>query len=104
MSDRSNLENQELTLRDHLAIGRTTLANERTLLAYIRTAMAAFIAGVSLIKFFDSIIIEIIGWIFVPSGIITIIVGLIRFQKQKESIPEKYKVIISRKNKTEIPK
>ena len=30
---------EELILRDHLALDRTRLANERTLLAYLRTAL-----------------------------------------------------------------
>ncbi|HDK81416.1 MAG TPA: DUF202 domain-containing protein [Nitrospirae bacterium] len=35
---------KDLFLRDHLAAQRTMLANERTYLAYIRTALTLFIA------------------------------------------------------------
>ncbi len=72
-----------LILRDYLAVDRTVIANERTFLAYIRTALTLFIAGVSCIQFFDSVAIEIVGWIFVPMGIATFIVGFTRYKKMK---------------------
>ena len=72
-----------LILRDYLTVDRTVLANERTFLAYIRTALTLFIAGVSFIQFFDSVAIEIVGWIFVPVGIATFIMGFTRYKKMK---------------------
>jgi putative membrane protein len=71
----------ELILRDHLAIDRTILANERTLLAYIRTALAVFVTGVSFIQFFESILMVILGWVFVPIGVITLVIGFWRYKK-----------------------
>ena len=77
----SKFDKEKLILRDHLAIDRTILANERTLLAYIRTALTLFVAGVTFIQFFASGIIQIVGWIFLPSGVATFIIGLIRHRK-----------------------
>jgi len=74
------------TLSEHLNAARTKLANERTLLAYIRTALTLFVAGVTFIKFFDNLIVEIIGWVFVPFGIINLILGIVRYRKTKEHI------------------
>ena len=34
-----------MDFRDHLAVNRTNLANERTLLSYARTALTLFIVG-----------------------------------------------------------
>lgn len=82
----SKFKEEQCTLRDYLAIDRTILANERTFLAYLRTALTVFIGGVTFIKFFENIVIEIIGWIFVPIGILTFIVGTIRFQKFKKQM------------------
>jgi len=65
----SKFTNQELILRDYLATDRTILANERTFLAYIRTALSIFAVGISFLKFFDSLLIKIIGWIFIPAGV-----------------------------------
>jgi len=76
----------EFILRDYLAIDRTILANERTFLAYLRSALTVFIAGVTFIKFFDNLLIEIVGWFFVPIGILTFIIGTNRFQKFKKQM------------------
>ena len=79
------LEKEKLFLRSYLAANQTVLADERTLLAYIRTALTLFVAGVTFIKFFDHIIIQAIGWIFIPTGIITFIIGLVRYNKIKNT-------------------
>jgi len=42
------LNEEDLILRDELSIDRTRQANERTLLAYPRSAIALVIAGVSI--------------------------------------------------------
>ena len=48
-----------------LTIGRTIMANERTLLAFLRTSIAFFVAGIGLIKYLDHPVFDAIGWIFV---------------------------------------
>ncbi len=64
------------------------LANERTYLAYIRTALTLFVAGVTLIKFFGHVIYEITGWILIPLGIMILIKGIISYIKMKRIITE----------------
>ncbi len=44
---------EELVLRDHLAIDRTAMANERTFLAYVRTALALLVIGVTFPHFLN---------------------------------------------------
>lgn len=41
-----------MRIADYLAIDRTIMANERTLLAYVRSAVGLLIAGLALIRFF----------------------------------------------------
>jgi len=82
----SKFSDEEFILRDYLAIDRTILANERTFLAYLRTALTVFIAGVTFINFFDNLLIEIVGWFFVPIGILTFMIGTSRFQKFKKQM------------------
>ena len=72
-----------MLLRDLLATDRTQLANERTLLAYLRTALTLFIAGASFIQFFSNLLIEVIGWAFLPVSIFFGILGFQRFYKMK---------------------
>ena len=53
--------NKDLILRERLALQRTILANQTTVLAFIRTAMYFFVAGLStrnLLKIKNSIVIE----------------------------------------------
>ncbi len=76
----------KLILRDVLAADRTQLANERTLLSYLRTALTLFIAGVSFIRFFDSLIMVIIGWLFIPLGVWVAWIGTARFRKMRKPL------------------
>lgn len=90
----SDTDKENLILRDHLAIDRTALANERTFLAYIRTALALFVSGATFVKFFDVLILEITGWIFIPLGIVVFIIGIIRYRQVANPVkklkPEKH--------------
>ena len=90
MSDNpyTKFSKKELILRDYLAADRTVLANERTFLAYIRTALTLFVVGISCIQFFDHPVIQVLGWIFIPSGIITLIIGIMRYRSVKSQIHE----------------
>lgn len=76
---------EQLTFRDYLAIDRTLLANERSFLAYIRTALTLFIASISLIKFFDAQPVKLVGEIFLAGAIVIFMQGLRRY-KSKENI------------------
>ena len=77
---------KELILRDHLAIDRTTLSNERSFLAYTRTALTMIITGLSLIKFFDTFWSVIFGWIFIVLAVFIGILGAIRYIKFRKNI------------------
>ncbi len=80
------LQVDQLTMRDHLAIDRTRLANERTLLSFIRTALYFSIMGITVIKLE---FLQAISWtslpFFVLSGILFII-GIIMYSRTKRSI------------------
>jgi len=82
----SKFINDELILRDELAIDRTLLANERTLLAYLRSGVALFIAGVSIIHFSQKGWFWAVGIACLPAGAITIGIGLWRYQKMNAAI------------------
>lgn len=88
MSERpySKVSKEKLILRDYLAADRTILANERTFLAYIRTALTLFAAGVTFIHFFHSPLMDIIGWAFIPLGVMTFLIGLVRYRKMQHLI------------------
>jgi len=76
----ARFRDQELTLNDYLAIDRTILSNERTLLAYIRAALAQVIIGGSALKFFDSFALTVLGWLFIAGAVVTMLVGWQRYR------------------------
>lgn len=88
MSDAyTRFDPDQTTLRDQLAVDRTLLANERTLLAYLRSGVALVIAGVTMMHFATGE-----GWFWrvglvsIPSGILAVVIGIIRFRQMNASI------------------
>ena len=82
----SKFDADKLILRDELAIDRTLLANERTLLSYLRSGMALLITGVSIMHFSTQGWFWGVGLTCIPIGIITGIIGVVKFQKFKKAI------------------
>ena len=82
-------EQQEgnLILRDCLALERTNQANERTFLAYARTAVMALFTGISLFKIFpESTTIFIFGWASIIASFILFFWGLKKYISRFRSI------------------
>ncbi|MBI3041072.1 MAG: DUF202 domain-containing protein [Chloroflexi bacterium] len=75
----TQFKKEELILRDHLAIDRTILANERNLLSYIRTTVALAAAGGALIHFLDSLVTYIGGGLLLALAAAILGIGLQRF-------------------------
>jgi putative membrane protein len=79
MSNASDWQQDQINepiVRDVMAIERTILANERTFLAFWRTALTMFIAGLTFLQFFAGTVMQIIGWIFIPTGVVVFVQGL----------------------------
>jgi len=90
---RSQKLNKDLILRERLAIERTIMTNNTTLLSFIRTALYFVVAGLSLNNLLTisyGWLIEVACWII--SGII-LITGLYNYQRQKRKIKESEKHI-----------
>lgn len=82
---------QDMILRDHLAVERTGMANERTLLSYLRTALLLLATGLSFIKILkDMKIFVIIGLVLVPVSILVFLTGLWSFIKTRRKIDALY--------------
>ena len=65
---------------------RTFMANERTFLSFIRTALALLILAFTFIKFFNNLLIEVVGYVFVFFAVATFAVGLGRYARMKAVI------------------
>ena len=58
-----------MSLTDYLAIDRTVLANERTLLSYGRTAVGMVVVGGTIIRFMDALWMHGLGAGFILAGL-----------------------------------
>lgn len=74
-------DHKSMILRDYLAIDRTILTNEAAFMAYVRTALALLAAGVSLVKFFNDPVMQMLGWAFMGAGTITALWGYHRYRQ-----------------------
>lgn len=82
----STFDHKRMNYRDYLAIDRTTLANERTLLSYGRTALMILATGISLIKIFESPGIALLGYALIPISVAIFLIGLHRFLRIRHAI------------------
>ncbi|MFZ5801640.1 MAG: DUF202 domain-containing protein [Candidatus Omnitrophota bacterium] len=65
-----------MELRDELAVRRTVLANQRTLLTFSTASLALVITGLTLIKFFEGTLIFWAGLAFLPAGGLLLFFGV----------------------------
>ncbi len=75
----SRFRSEDMILRDYLAADRTALANERTLLAYLRTALGLGGVAAAVIHFSESAATEFIGWMLIPIALGLLAVGVYRY-------------------------
>jgi putative membrane protein len=92
-------QKSDLILRDELAIDRTILANERTLMAYLRSGAALLIAGGSIIHFSNQGWFFAVGIVCLPGGLVTALVGVLRYRKMHKSISVVRKELASTQEK-----
>jgi putative membrane protein len=81
---------RRLIVEDRLAMDLTSLSNERTLLNYIRTALAFLASGVALIHFFEKPGMIIIGWVLLPLGVACAIFGILRFNHVRKILQHQW--------------
>jgi len=78
--------NKDLVLREYLAIERTRLANETTLLAYIRTGLYFLVAGSTLGHLIESNFWQVADLPLVVVGIAIMMLGIVRCFRLRKSI------------------
>lgn len=83
----------EIILRDYLAMERTKLANERTLLSYIRSSLYLLLGGIAIIQLEGFESIKFIGYISLGLTILLVIIGIYRFQKLNRQLKNYYSQI-----------
>ena len=72
--------NEKLILRDHLALERTKLANERTLFSYLLTA------GIGIFQIENISRLDGLAWVCIICGIFIFILGFVRFMQMRRHL------------------
>ena len=87
-----NFTNDEkIILRDFLALQRTKLANERTLLSYTKFSLYLAGGGVALIKIDYLHPLRFIGYIALALSVLVLLVGMIRFFQLRRQLKQFYR-------------
>lgn len=90
---------EEIILRDYLAMERTKLANERTLLSYIRSSLYLLLGGIAIIQLDGFENIKFIGYISLVLTILLVFIGVYRFQNLNRQLKNYYEQIELMRNK-----
>jgi putative membrane protein len=80
------MREEDLILRDLLAVERTKLANERTFLAYFRSSVFFFATGISIISIHLFEKVDFLGWGFMVISPIMFFIGLHRLISVRKTI------------------
>lgn len=81
---------QEVILRDYLAIERTRLANERTLLSYIRSSLYLMLGGIAFFQLKSFPDFKYLAMLSLFFSAIFFIIGIYRFMVLKKSLKTLY--------------
>ncbi len=77
---------EQLILRDHLALERTKLANERTLFSYIRISLYLLTVGTGILQIKDISHLVILAWISIIVGVGLFIIGVVRYVQMNKHL------------------
>ena len=79
-----------MILRDYLAIDRTKLANQRTLLSFMRTSLYLVISGIALMKVKALEGMVWLGYIVIALSLVLFVIGLVNFLLFRKKIKSGY--------------
>lgn len=87
------MPNNELVLREHLALQRTALANQSTFLSFLRTSMYFLVAGVSMNNLLSISWGEWIEVSFIVVAVFLLTIGVINYRYNAKRIASSKKQI-----------
>lgn len=82
---------EPLILRDHLALERTRLSNERTLMSYIRSSLYLLIGGFALVQIEGYGDLRFVGYLALLLCVVFALVGFIRFFRLRGQLDRYYR-------------
>ncbi|MEM6263367.1 MAG: DUF202 domain-containing protein [Bacteroidota bacterium] len=80
----------DMLLRDHLAVDRTRLANQRTLLSFLRTGLYLFVTALAVMKVDFLASLAWIGWLCIFLGVVVMGIGMYNYRKVQLRILRSY--------------
>jgi len=81
---------EDIILRDHLALERTKLANERTLLSYIRTALYLLLGGIAFLGMSELGEYQRFGYVSLGLSALLVVIGIVRFVQLSRHLKRMY--------------
>ncbi len=81
-------EAKNAEIRDQMSVQRTIFANERTLMAYLRTSIALVAGGFAAVKLSSHNYLEIAGILFMLMGCLLAGYGFMRYLKKQRVIKQ----------------
>ena len=81
---------EKIILRDFLAIERTRLSNERTLLTYVRTGLYFLLGAGAMLRLAEFEQIRWLGWASLWISLAMFVIGWIRFSLLKRQMRKFY--------------
>ncbi len=79
-----------LILRDHLALERTRLANERTFMAYVRSSLYLVIGGLALVQLKGHGDLRWVGFVALGLSVVFALIGIVRFHTLRVQLDSYY--------------
>ena len=79
-----------MILRDHLALDRTKLANQRTVLSFIRTSLYLIISGIALMKVPALEGISWLSYVVIGVSLVVLIIGITNYLIFRHKIKNGY--------------
>lgn len=80
----------QIILRDYLALERTKLANERTLMSYVRASIYLVLAGIAFLRLQDFQGIKWLGIATIIISIIVLLIGVVRYFRFRTRLKKYY--------------
>jgi putative membrane protein len=93
------VHNDDLILRDHLALVRTRLANERTLMSYIRSALYLLLGGITLLNLKDYAELHVVGYLALAFCVGLLVIGTGRYVRLRRHLTRYYAEQLKREDK-----
>ena len=88
--DHEFVPEERLILRDHLALVRTRLANERTMMSYIRSVLYLLLGGIALLQLKSYVELHLVGYLALVLSIVLLFVGAYRYIRLRRHLTHYY--------------